>query len=283
MEQTVAQANAETLEEATAPNSEAPAEIALDTAPLTLAAKHHHVMEKRAAKAKPVAPAPASVESNVTAQAQVVAEKEKRGLEAGYPDSYQRASRKRNRIDPEGPEDERHHQEKLLKEANMGRPAKDSKDKLSGAPFPLAIAKESKDKLLGNPVAKAKATTTGAKATAPAVRPTPKIKAAQPGSPVSEVMKAITREKRPPTGLETTSRKRLETTSIMMEHYRKKNIELLNQVEEAYNCIVCKKKPRSVLVNPCRHVTFCEDCVRAWPECPICHRSVTGHELALLR
>lgn len=48
------------------------------------------------------------------------------------------------------------------------------------------------------------------------------------------------------------------------------------------NCVLCKLKPKNIIIKPCTHVCVCTDCLKKITTCPICKGIIVSSETAIL-
>jgi hypothetical protein len=59
------------------------------------------------------------------------------------------------------------------------------------------------------------------------------------------------------------------------------NTELQRELEK-YDCVVCMDKQKDIILEPCGHLVYCNDCYNncyntySNLECPICRMDITG-------
>jgi hypothetical protein len=55
----------------------------------------------------------------------------------------------------------------------------------------------------------------------------------------------------------------------------------INELEEMVYCLLCRENPRTILFQPCLHLTLCVDCHRQeemqMKNCPFCREKITSH------
>jgi DNA repair exonuclease SbcCD ATPase subunit len=55
----------------------------------------------------------------------------------------------------------------------------------------------------------------------------------------------------------------------------------INELEETFYCLLCRDNPRTILFQPCLHLTLCDGCHHQeemqMKTCPFCREKITSH------
>jgi len=48
--------------------------------------------------------------------------------------------------------------------------------------------------------------------------------------------------------------------------------------EEKDTCVICMDAPKTHMVTPCNHLSYCSDCVKELKHCAICRKRITASQ-----
>merc|ERR1712130_278616 len=50
----------------------------------------------------------------------------------------------------------------------------------------------------------------------------------------------------------------------------------MNQIHESNQlCVICLDNDKNIVLQPCNHFVFCDECSRDRQDCPLCHANIT--------
>ena len=64
----------------------------------------------------------------------------------------------------------------------------------------------------------------------------------------------------------------LENNQLKMNNnFLKTEVE---NIKSKYECCVCMKEQKNVILEPCLHFSICEQCLSKLSECPVCRKKI---------
>ena len=70
---------------------------------------------------------------------------------------------------------------------------------------------------------------------------------------------------------------KIKTTNLECNKLKVNNNFLKTEVDylkSKYECCVCMKEQKNVILEPCLHFSICEHCLTKLTECPICRKKI---------